>query len=378
MNPIEAWTYYMPTKVIFGKGCSKKIANTIGPFHPKKIMLVTGTKSMKKLGIADKIVNYLKDYEVVIYNNVRQNPNVNTVEDGIQFSKDEKCDSVIGLGGGSAIDTAKAVSVLSKNQGPVDEYLSENRKITNRGFPLIAIPTTAGTGTEVTQYASIIDEKKKHKLSLSHEYIHPNIAIVDPILTVSMPKSVTATTGLDALSQCIEAYWSKNHTPISDIFALNGIDLIFQNLVNAFNFSENMEFREKMALASLFSGIAISITETTIVHSVSYPLTTQFDVPHGLACALTLPSFIRFNSKVVKSRICSIARTIGVKTIEELIKEVEELISSLEIPKKLSDVGIQRKDIEVILRDGFRPDRAENNPRKVTREDLKAILEDLL
>jgi phosphonate metabolism-associated iron-containing alcohol dehydrogenase len=375
---MEAWSYHIPTKVIFGKGCLEKIADVVESFEPNRIMLVTGRKSMKKLGITDRIIDYLKNYQVVIYNKVKQNPDVSTVENGIRFLKDEKCDLVIGLGGGSAIDTAKAVSVLSKNQGPVDEYLSGHRKIVNKGVPLIAIPTTAGTGTEVTQYASIIDERNKRKLSLSHEYIHPSIAILDPILTVTMPKFVTATTGLDALSQCIEAYWSKNHTPISDIFALNGIDLIFKNLVNTFNFQENIEFREKMTIASLFSGIAISIAKTTIVHSVSYPLTVHFAIPHGLACALTLPSFIRYNSKTVKDRIYNIARTTSAETIEECIRKVEGLISSLEVPRRLGDVGVQTRDIELIVREGFRPDRAENNPRKVTKEDLRAILTDLL
>lgn len=372
------WSYHIPTKVIFGKKSLEKITDIVESFKPNRIMLVTGRKSMKKLGATDRIIDYLKNRRVVVYNKIKQNPDVTTVENGIRFLKDEKCDLVIGLGGGSAIDTAKAVSVLSKNQDPADEYLSGNRKIANRGVPLIAIPTTAGTGSEVTQYASIIDETKKRKLSLSHEYIHPSIAIIDPTLTVTMPKFVTATTGLDTLSQCIEAYWAKDRTPISDVFALSGIDLVFDNLLNAFNHAENIAFREKMALAALFSGMAISITKTTIVHSVSYPLTTHFRVTHGLACALTLSSFIRYNSKVVRQRIYDIARVIGAEAIEGLVRKIEELISCLEVPKRLGDVGVQRRDIELIVREGFRPDRAENNPRKVTKEDLRAVLEDLL
>ena len=198
---MKNWSYYVPTKVIFGRDCLEKITDVVEFFKPNKIMLVTGRKSMKELGVTDRIVDYLKDYQVVVYNRVEQNPTLGIVEDGIRFLKIEGCDLVIGLGGGSAIDTAKAASVLVKNPGPIDEYLSGDRKIVNRRLPLIAIPTTAGTGTEVTQYASIIDEGKKRKFSLSHEYIHPDVAVVDPSLTVSMPKFVTATTGLDALSQ---------------------------------------------------------------------------------------------------------------------------------------------------------------------------------
>lgn len=333
---------------------------------------------MKKLRVTRNVISQLRNYQVIVYDGVKQNPTVDSVENGIRFLRNEKCDLVIGLGGGSVIDTAKAVSVLYKNRGRVNSYLLGDRKILTKGLPLIAIPTTSGTGTEVTQYASIIDEKKKQKLSLSHEYIHPEIAIIDPILTITVPKNITAFTGLDALSQCIEAYWSKNHTPISDVFALKGISLIFENLSKAFNFPENIKFRERMALASLFSGIAISITKTTIVHSVSYPLTVLFGIPHGLACALTLPSFLRYNSEAVEDRIYDIARIIDVETTDELIQKVEELILSLETPRRLSSFGIKDRDIEIIVRAGFRPDRAENNPRKVTRKDLKTILENLM
>lgn len=372
------WSYYTPTKITFGTDCLEKIFSIVEFFNPKKIMLVTGKKSMKKSGVTNRIVDYLKDYKVIIYDKAAQNPTIRSVENGIRFVRSEKCDLVMGLGGGSAIDTAKAISVLAKNPGPVDEYLSKSRKIANRRLPLVAIPTTAGTGTEVTQYASVTDEKLKRKLSLSHEYIHPDMAIVDPRLTVSMPKFVTATTGLDALSQCIEAYWSKFHTPVSDIFAVKGTEIIFRSLVNAFLFPKNVKFREQMILASLFSGIAISITRTTIVHSVSYPLTVHFKVPHGLACSLTLPSFIKFNSKVVRGRIWDIARTVGATTIGEFIRKVEELISNVGLPDRLSAVGVEKEDIELIVKEGFRPDRANNNPRKVTEEELRQILLDIL
>jgi phosphonate metabolism-associated iron-containing alcohol dehydrogenase len=372
-----SWSHYIPTRIIFGKNCLKEVANAAKSFKPSKVLLVTGRKSMKETGVTDRVIDYLKDYQVVIYDKVEPNPTVRIVEGGIQFLKDEECDLVIGLGGGSAIDTAKAISVLAKNPGPAEEYLSGERKILNRRLPLIAIPTTAGTGTEVTPAASITSEKSKRKISLTHEYVHPDVAIVDPVLTATMPKFVTATTGLDALSQCIEAYWSKNRTPISDIFALNGAKLIFENLTKAFDFPDDLEFRENMALASLFSGMAISIAKTTIVHSVSYPLTVHFNVTHGLACSLTLPSFIMYNSKVVEDRILEIAKTAGVKTVEDFVRKIEQLISNFELPRRLSEVGIKMEDIDIIVKEGFRPDRAGNNPREVTDEDLRRILNDI-
>lgn len=374
----NVWHYYIPTKIIFGVGSFNKLAEVVGAFSPKKIVLVTGKQSMKKFGIADKIIENLKGYPVAIYDNVEHNPTTRNVEDGIQFLRKEEGDLVIGLGGGSAIDFAKAIAVLLKNAGFVSEYLSTNRGIINRGIPVIAIPTTAGTGSEVTQYSSIIHEDTKKKISLTHDYVRPNVAIVEPTLTVTMPKFVTAITGLDALSQCIEAYWSRNHTPMNDIFALNGIKLISENLVNAYNFPDKIEFRSNMSLASLFSGIAISIATTTIVHSVSYPLTVHFNVPHGLACSLTLPSFIRYNSEVNEGRILDMAKAINTETVEDFIRKIKEIIVNVKLPRRLSEVGVKSEDIDLIVKEGFRPDRAGNNPREVTVDALREVLKSIL
>jgi len=372
------WSYYIPTKVVFGVGSFNKLAEVVGVFSPKKIVLVTGKQSMKKFGITNKIIKNLKGYPIAIYDNVEHNFTTRNVEDGIQFLRKEKADLVIGLGGGSAIDFAKATAVLLKNHGSGSEYLSAKREIMNKGIPVIAIPTTAGTGSEVTQYASIIHEDTKKKMSLTHDYIRPNVAIVEPTLTATMPKFITAITGLDALSQCIEAYWSRNHTPISDIFAMNGIKIISENLVNAYNFPDKIEFRSIMSLASLFSGIAISITKTTIVHSVSYPLTVHFNVPHGLACSLTLPAFIRYNSEVIEGRILDMSKAINTETIEDFVQKIEEIIVNVKLPIRLSEVGVKSEDIDLIVKEGFRPDRAGNNPREVTNEALRKILNSIL
>jgi len=372
------WSYYIPTKVVFGVGSFNKLAKVVGAFSPKKIVLVTGKQSMKKFGITDKIIENLKGYPVAIYDNVEHNPTTRNVEDGVQFLRKEEGDLVIGLGGGSAIDFAKAIAALLKNHGSVSEYLSTNKKIMEKGIPVIAIPTTAGTGSEVTQYASIIHEDTKKKMSLTHDYIRPNVALVEPTLTVTMPKFITAITGLDALSQCIEAYWSRNHTPMSDIFALNGIKIISENLVNAYNFPDKIEFRNNMSLASLFSGISISITKTTIVHSVSYPLTAHFNVPHGLACSLTLPSFIRYNSEVMGTRIHDMTKAVNTETVKDFVQKIEEIIENMNVPRRLSEVGVKSEDIDLIVKEGFRPDRAGNNPREVTNEALKEILTNIL
>lgn len=375
---MSMWRHYVPTEIVFGAGSISALAEEIEVFNTQKIVVVTGKRSIRKFGIEGKIFEQLKGYPIAVYDNVEHNFTTKNVAAGVQFLRKEKADLVIGIGGGSAMDFAKAIAVLLRNSAPVSNYLSKNEKIANRGIPVLVIPTTAGTGSEVTQYASIINENTRKKISLTHDFVRPNMALIDPTLTVTVPKFVTAITGLDALSQCIEAFWSRNHTPISDIFALNGIKLISENLVNAYNFPDTIDFRSAMSLASLFSGIAISIAKTTIVHSVSYPLTVHFNVPHGLACSLTLPSFIRYNSDVVGDRLLEMAKTINTETVEDFVREIEEIIENMGLPMQLSEVGVKSDDIDLIIEDGFRPDRAENNPREITNEALRKILASIL
>jgi alcohol dehydrogenase len=371
------WDFYLPTRVIFGVGSLCKIKETTDAYKPKRILLVTGKRSVKESGISEQIYSYLQGYDIAVFDGVEGNPKTKTIKDGVEFLKANESDLVIGLGGGSAMDSAKALSVLAQNSGAIQDYLTGKLKITKKGVTLFAVPTVAGTGSEVTPYASITTEEKKKK-SLAHPYICPAEAIVDPALTVTTPKDVTATGGMDALSQCIEAYWSKGHTPISDAFALSGAELVFNNLADAFGAPENVNYREKMSLGSLFSGVAIGISRTTIVHAVSYPLTVHFGIPHGLACALTLPSFIRYNAQESNGRIEELARKLGAATPEDLAKKVTALMNTLKLPSKLSAFGVREADIDLIIKEGFRPDRAGNNPRNVSANDLKELLIQIL
>ncbi|MCW4015771.1 MAG: iron-containing alcohol dehydrogenase [Candidatus Bathyarchaeota archaeon] len=378
IHMMNLWSCYLPTKILFGVNSIGKLAEITESFNPKKILLVTGKQSMKQSGVTKNILDQLGNRSVVVYDNATHNPTVDDVEDGKIFLEKEEADLVIALGGGSVIDFAKAIAILANNTVFLSNYLHCVAKIANKGIPVIAIPTTSGTGSEVTQYASIVDANLKKKLSLTSDFIRPEVAIIDPNLTLTMPKFVTATTGLDALSQCIESYWSKNRTPVSDLFAIEGVKLVFENLVGACNFPEDLTFRRNMALASLFSGLAISITKTTIVHAVSYPLTVFFDVPHGLACSFTLPSFIQFNSEVLEERMLRLAKMVGTDTIDIFVQKVKQLILDVALPTLLSEVGIKREDIDLIINEGFRPDRAANNPREVTPDELRAILSRIL
>jgi len=362
-----------PTEVIFGVNCLKEIKNVIKKFNPKKILLISGQKTVKRTGISD----YLRDYETVIYK-IKPSPTIQTIKDGLGLLNKNNPDLIISIGGGSAIDTGKTIAILSKNPGSVRNFLLKEVLIKNNGLPFIAIPTTAGTGSEVTPYASIIDEKNKQKISLAHRHIYPDVAIVDPSLTLTLPRRITAITGMDALTQGMESYWSVNANSKSDPYALTTVKLAFENLREACNHPENIEFRKNMTKASLLSGAAISHTETTIVHSVSYPITVYFNVPHGLACSLTLPYFMEYNSEGVPERILDISKIMGAENISGGVRRLKKLISDIGLETKLSQLGIKKEDIEIIIKKGFRPDRAGNNPRKVTKGDLREILTKIL
>lgn len=337
-------------KIILGR-LETKLKKEVDIFQPQKILLITGRQAMKKAGVIDKISSILSDYEVSVFSEITQKPGL----DLVQQAKRES-DLVIGLGGGSVLDVAKVVSV------------GMNR-------PFIAIPTTAGSGSEVTPFAVLYDKNKK--LSLTPGF--PAVTLIDYQLTLTLPLEQVASTGLDALSQAIEAYWSIYSNHSSDKHAKKAIKLIMKNLENSYKGQEKA--REKMSLAALKAGLAISQTRTTAVHSVSYPFSIYYDIPHGFACALTLPYFFLYNYGVtkkdcldkrgvefVKKRMQNLAEFLGAKNVKKAKERILGLMTSIKAPTKIDF------DIDIIVRDGFSPERVANNPRKLTEKSLREIL----
>ena len=280
------------------------------------------------------------------------------------------------------MDTAKCMAILASHTGSINQFLKDNVPLTAPGIPYIAIPTTSGTGSEVTQWATVWDlQAEGKKYSLSDPKMYARAALLDPRLIQTLPQKMTAMTGLDALSQAIEAYWSRNHNPISDIYALEAIKVIYANLEQAYSHPQNLEFRERMAYGSLVSGLAFSNTKTTAVHSVSYPMTLHYHVPHGLACALTLGEFIVFNSHPgddnlpeAPSRLATISNLLDGTTPEEARDNLADLMRRMELPTRLHEVKIDETGIDRILEEGFTPDRVKHNPRHLTKELLKELL----
>lgn len=344
--------YYLPTQIILGRW-EDEIKEVVDSFGAKTLLLITSGQAMRRAGVIDKMLSLFVGYQVSVFDEVEPNPSPETVE-----KAKISCDLVIGLGGGSTMDMAKVVAFELKK-------------------PCIEIPTTAGTGSEVTPFAALYDKQKKKKLSLTPGF--PTVALVDYKLTLTLPKEMVAVSGLDALSQAIEAYWCIYSTPLSDVHAKRAIKLVVGNLENSFDAEE--QAREAMSLAALEAGLAFSQTKTTAPHSVSYPLTIFYGIPHGLGCALTLPHFLVFNRKVtdrdcadsrgasfVRQKIEQIADFLGEKSVEAAAEKILSLMKSMSMPTEI------KFDVELVLDNAFSPERMGNNPRKVTREDLREIL----
>jgi phosphonate metabolism-associated iron-containing alcohol dehydrogenase len=376
------------TKVFFGRNSLEKVSDITAQFSPKKILLVTGSRAMKRYGVIDRMKEYLSSYNIILFSEVESNPAIETVERLVGSVKDSGIDLIIGLGGGSVIDVAKSTSILIRNNTPLREILRNEEGIVNKGLPFIAIPTTAGTGSEITRWATIWDRENKKKLSLIHEYMYPKIALLDPSLTLSLPGHLTAITGIDALSHAIEAYWSIYSNPDSDQHALQAISLINVYLEKIYNDLKNIDYREKMLWASLQSGLAFTQTKTTAVHSVSYPITAYFNVPHSMACGILLPAFIEYNYEVskedcvdkrgykfVRGKLVEIARGLGCDSVSEATQRIRELLRNLDLPIYLRDVNVT--DLELVVENAYTPDRMGNNPRLVKKNKLRIILNNI-
>jgi phosphonate metabolism-associated iron-containing alcohol dehydrogenase len=286
-------------------------------------------------------------------------------------------DWVIGIGGGSVLDFAKSVAFMAGQQESLWAFLTHKNVAPSRpGLPLIAIPTTSGTGSEVTPWATVWDFQENKKYSLSDPRMFARHAIVDPSLTLSLPPHITAYTGYDALSQALEAYWSRYANPVSDLFALEAIHLLLAHLGPVVENPDCLEHRVALAKASLYDGLAFSNTKTTAVHAVSYPMTLHYGVPHGVACSLTLAEFWQYNVEAIDpAKVVRLLAAAGEQTSEAFAERLRALAHQIGLPVTLAEAGIPREGIDVILDEGFHPERVVNNPRQLTRKDLREILE---
>ncbi len=373
MGAENIFTLMYPARIIFGRGVIERLAEEILSLG-KRALLVTGCSAMRKSGVLDRVGAIMKSagVEFSLFDGVESDPSLETVNEGIEFIQRERCDVVIGLGGGSAIDVAKAIASIVKQPGTAREY-HRGKKIEKEGLPFIAVSTTAGTGAEITNNSVLMDREKLVKKSIRSPHMIAKVALVDPELTLSIPPRITAYTGMDAFVQALESYVTKTSNPITDTLALQAIEVIFHNLPEAVQEGGNIEVREKMALGSLLSAMAFSNSGLGAVHGLAHPIGAHFGVPHGLACAVLLPHVVGFNLKVRYEKFSQIAEKIGVEKTENLPCIMKKFLQRIGIPLDFRDYEITETDFSTIIAES-RSSSMSKNPRQASDEDLREIL----
>ncbi|MCK4752347.1 MAG: phosphonoacetaldehyde reductase [Planctomycetes bacterium] len=378
----------MKQKEYIGFESLKQLALALSELSAKRIFLVTGENSYSISGAEKYLTELLSDYEIKRFYDFSSNPKIEEANKGIELFRRAEFDTVVAVGGGSVIDMAKLINFFAVNGLNIRKYLKAPPDRIYHPKPLIAIPTTSGSGSEATSFAVLYVNKEK--LSVDNEFILPDIAIVDPNLTMSLPKYITAATGIDALSQAVESYWSINSTNESKELAKNAIELIMENIVTATN-NPSPPSRLAMARAANLAGKAINITRTTAPHAISYPLTSYFGIPHGHAASLTLSSILKYNagvndddvldvrgSEYVREVLNELAFLLGAKDIIGAREQLDGLMEKIGLETKLSMLGVRtERDIETIIKNGFNPTRIKNTPRRLTHKALRKILLDI-
>jgi alcohol dehydrogenase len=369
-------------KIVFGNGSILTLASHIKELHAQNPLVVID-KNLAKTDLLEKIANVLipGGMKFTVYDKVEPEPPIELADDGAKLAIKNKCDIVIGIGGGSAMDVAKAIAVLATNKGGAVDFLGLN-KVPKPGLPKIMIPTTAGTGSEVTFTAVFVRKNLKKKEGMNSPYLYPELALLDPELTLSLPSVPTAQTGLDALCHAIESYTSVNSSPISEMFSLEAIALIAENLRACVHDGKNIVARERMLLGSLYAGIGLANAGVTAVHSLSYPLGGKYGVGHGLANTMMLPAVMAFNLPAALEKFTDVAEAMG-ENVDGLpareaaylaLEAVEALIEDCGIHSTLAQFGIKEKDFPALADVALTVARPlENNPRKINKEDMIAI-----
>lgn len=363
----------------FGRGAREKLVDEIKSRNFRKALIVTD-KSLISAGVPQLVLEVLdkNDIEYEIYDEVKPNPTVTNVKDGLNICKNSLADFLIAIGGGSVIDTAKAIGIIMTNSEYSDVVSLDGVVNTkNKALPIIALPTTAGTAAEVTINYVITDEIRVKKMVCVDPHDIPIVAIIDPDLMQSMPKSLAAATGMDALTHAMEGYITKAAWLIPDIFHINAMALIYKNLAKAVNLKDNYAI-EQVGYGQYIAGMGFSNVGLGIVHSMAHSLGAFFDTPHGVANALLLPHVLRFNGKVCPDLFVNMGNALGLDmrglsgmdAVDKVVDAVKELSISVGIPQTLQEIGIPESALEKLAHQAIGDVCTSGNPRKVTEKDI--------
>ena len=372
----------------FGPGARKELPGVVKARGFNKALVVTD-KGLMKFGVAKMVLDVLDEASIAyeIYDEVKPNPTVTNVQQGVEACKKAGADFIIAIGGGSSMDTAKGIGIICTNPDFADVVSLEGVADTkHKCLPIIALPTTAGTAAETTINYVIIDETRQQKMVCVDPNDIPAVAIIDAELMYSLPKGLTAATGMDAMTHAIEGLITKAAWEMSDMFEIKAIEMIHKYLPIAVNDPKNPEGRNGMAVAQYIAGMAFSNVGLGVDHGMAHPMSALHDVPHGVACALLLPTVMRFNMPAAKAKYVDIAKACGVYTdgmtvdeaAEAACKAIEDLSKLVGIPQHLSELGITETDIPALADQAITDVCTPGNPREVTRDDIVALYHQIL
>ncbi len=383
MNLLNSFYFELPTKIEYGVGVAQKLTTAIRELNAVNVLIVTDN-GIEASGLLSEVTNRLGQDRVQfeIFSDVESNPKDYNVLEGTRLAKQLQADCLVAIGGGSPIDCAKAIAVLATHDGQLREFENEDN-VTGNVLPLIAIPTTAGTGSEVTFSSVITDTRQKFKFSIHHTKIAPRIALIDPEMTVTMPPALTAATGMDALTHAIEGYTANNSEPLADAAALYAIELIVTHLKTAVSEGNHLEARAGMLLGSVLAGISFSHADVAAVHCIAEALGGKYDAAHGVCNAVVLPAMMEYNMDYCIDKYARIAAAMGIicdqprEGARRAVDAVKKLAVEVKIPE-FGSLGVKEEDVAELAYNSSINGSNGSNPRPMGKEDYLAVIDSMM
>ncbi len=387
---LSTYSFNEPTKIVCGIGSVAELKNEIAKLKGKSVMVVSdsGVSNAGLVDIVTGIVSEMPDVECCVYDSVIPNPYDLTMDEGYEFALKNKVDLIVGIGGGSSLDSAKGIALLMTNGGKMREYLMEGRVADKKIAPTICIPTTAGTGSEVTRTVVATDSVTKFKDGFKFaDTLYADVAILDAALMEKLPGPVLAACGMDALTHAIEAYITWQSNPITDALNYQAIKIIGEYLPKAYAQPQNLEAKENLLIASTMTGIAFDQSGLGLAHCMGHPMGGLFNVPHGVACAMALPVTMEYNIIAVPEKLCEVAKALGKnvdgfelrEAAEMAVLAVKGLLMDLNLPMTLKEVNINEYDIKALAEDAMKfPGMRKASPREATYKDVEKLFVELL
>ena len=369
------FNYYLPVNLLFGAGRANE-AGTVAAQYGKKVLIVTGRNSTKKTGLLDRMKDSARNagltYE--IFDKVAQNPLTTTAIEGAEFARETGCDVVLGVGGGSIMDCAKAIAFLAVNEGDINDYIF-NRKTSSKALPIILVPTTCGTGSEGNGFAVLTNPDNGDKKSLRCNAIVAKASIIDPECMMTMPKGILASVGFDALCHCMEAYLSKIGQPITEALSLSGMKLISENLLRAYEDGTDTEAFSALSLASTYGGMVINSAGVTLPHGMEHPASGLKDIVHGKGLAALTPVICDESYAAAPEKYEVISKYLGGSSAADCGDSIRKLLEKLNLKLTLSELGIEEQDIPWMAENCMKVSAAgiANHPRVFTQEEIAQL-----